>query len=300
MSSTFCQSNFLKRKFFFTSLFLETLLVLFWDIRSPWSDLCIPLSILNFYFCCLYNSSDLEHPTLHLFMPFFLRIPLPVVSSLPCLPVKRVIHNFPSTRKLSLRELPILSSVLPNVLYCFRTYFFYMSVFPARWGSCCSVTKSCLTLRLHGLQQARFPCPLLSPGIFSDSCPLSWQCHSTVSFSVTPFSSCPQSSQHQGLFQWISSLHQVAKVLERQLYHQSCQWIFRVDFLWDSLLWSSCCLGDSQESSPASQFKNINSSTLSLLYVPTLTSIHDCWKNNSFDYMDFCWPSGVSAFYYAA
>jgi len=124
MSSTFCQSNFLKRKFFFTSLFLETLLVLFWDIRSPWSDLCIPLSILNFYFCCLYNSSDLEHPTLHLFMPFFLRIPLPVVSCLPCLPVKHVIHNFPSTRKLSLRELPILSSVLPNVLYCFRTHFF--------------------------------------------------------------------------------------------------------------------------------------------------------------------------------
>ena len=124
MSSTFCQSNFLKRKFFFTSFFLETLLVLFWDIRSPWSDLCIPLSILDFYFCCLYNSSDLEHPTLHLFMPFCLRIPLPVMSCLPCLQVKLVIHNFPSTRKLSLRELPILSFVLPNVLYCFRTYFF--------------------------------------------------------------------------------------------------------------------------------------------------------------------------------
>ena len=67
-----------------------------------------------------------------------------------------------------------------------------MSVFPARWGSC-SVTKSCLTLRLHGLQQARFLCPFLSPGIFSDSCPLSWWCHPTVSFSVTPFSSCLQS-----------------------------------------------------------------------------------------------------------
>ena len=125
-------------------------------------------------------------------MPFFLRIPLPVMSCLPCLPVKLVIHNFASTRKLSLRELPILSFVLLNVLYCFRTYFFYMSVFPARWGSCYSVTKSCLTLRLHGLVRARFPYPLLSPGIFSDSCPLSWWCHPTVSFSVTPFS-CPQS-----------------------------------------------------------------------------------------------------------
>ena len=67
-----------------------------------------------------------------------------------------------------------------------------MSVFPARWGSCYSVTKSCLTLRLHGLVQARFPYPLLSPGIFSDSCTLSWWRHPTISFSVTLFS-CPQS-----------------------------------------------------------------------------------------------------------
>ena len=47
-------------------------------------------------------------------------------------------------------------------------------------------------------------------------------------------------SQDQGLFQWVSSLHQVAKVLEPQLHHQSFQWIFRVDFLWDWLLWSPC------------------------------------------------------------
>ena len=45
---------------------------------------------------------------------------------------------------------------------------------------------------------------------------------------------------------------------------------------------------DSQESSPAPQFKSINSSVLSLLYGPALTSIHDHWKNHSFDYMDLC------------
>ena len=45
-------------------------------------------------------------------------------------------------------------------------------------------------------------------------------------------------SQHQGLFQWVSSLHQVAKLLEFQLQHQSFQWIFRTDFLWDWLVWS--------------------------------------------------------------
>ena len=55
--------------------------------------------------------------------------------------------------------------------------------------------------------------------------------HPTISPSVTPFSSCLPLSQYQSLFQWVSSLHQVAKVLELQLQHQSFQWIFRVDFL---------------------------------------------------------------------
>ena len=57
-------------------------------------------------------------------------------------------------------------------------------------------------------------------------------------------------SQHQGLFQRVSSLHQVAKVLEFQLQHQSFQWIFRTDFFWDGLDGSPCSPRDSQESSP--------------------------------------------------
>ena len=57
-------------------------------------------------------------------------------------------------------------------------------------------------------------------------------------------------SQHQGLFKWVCSLHQVAKVLEFQLQHQSFQWIFRVDFLEDGLVGSPCSPRDSQESSP--------------------------------------------------
>ena len=88
--------------------------------------------------------------------------------------------------------------------------------------------------------------------------------------------------QHQSLFQGVSSSHQVAKVLEFQLQHQSFQWIFRTDFLEDWLIWSLCCPRDSQESSPTPQFKSINSSALSFLYGPTLTSIHDHWKNHSF------------------
>ena len=47
-------------------------------------------------------------------------------------------------------------------------------------------------------------------------------------------------SHHQRLFWWISSLHQVAKVLELQLQHQSLQWIFRTDFFYNWLVWSPC------------------------------------------------------------
>ena len=90
-------------------------------------------------------------------------------------------------------------------------------------------------------------------------------------------------SQHQDLLQWVSSLYQVAKVLAFQLQHQFFQWIFRIDFLLDRLVGSPCSPGDPQESSPTPQFKNINSSELSFLHSPTLTSIHDQWKNHSLD-----------------
>ena len=81
-------------------------------------------------------------------------------------------------------------------------------------------------------------------------------------------------SQHQSLFQELSSSHQVAKVLELQLQHQSFQWIFRTDFLWDWLVGSPCSPWDSQEYSPTPQFKSISSSVLSFLYSPTLTYLH--------------------------
>ena len=58
----------------------------------------------------------------------------------------------------------------------------------------CSVSQSCLTLRPHGLQHARLPCLSPSPGVCSNSCPLSRWCHPTISSSASPFSSCPQST----------------------------------------------------------------------------------------------------------
>ena len=99
----------------------------------------------------------------------------------------------------------------------------------------------------------------------------------------SPSPPAPNPSQHQGLFHWVHSSHRVAKGLELQLQYQSFQWIVRTDFLEDWLAGSPCCPRDSQESSPTPQFKSINSSALSFLYSPTLTSIHDYWKNHSFD-----------------
>ena len=90
-------------------------------------------------------------------------------------------------------------------------------------------------------------------------------------------------SQHQGLFQWVSSSHQVAKVLEFQLQHQSFQWTLRTDLFQDGLVGSPCSPRDCQESFPTPQFKSINSSALSLLHSPALISTHDQWKNHRLD-----------------
>ena len=90
--------------------------------------------------------------------------------------------------------------------------------------------------------------------------------HPLLSSSLPPLNL----SQSQGLFQWVSSSHQVAKILDLQLQHQSYQRIFRIDFLLDCLAWSPCSLRDSEESSPTPQFKSINFLVLSFLYSPIL------------------------------
>ena len=84
----------------------------------------------------------------------------------------------------------------------------------------------------HGLQHARLPCPSPTPGVYLDSCPLSQWYHPTVLSLSSPSPSTLNLSQ-RGLFKWVSFSHQVAKVLEFQLQHQSFQCIFRTDFLYD-------------------------------------------------------------------
>ena len=97
---------------------------------------------------------------------------------------------------------------------------------------CCSVAKlyPILCNPMNCMQHSRLPRLSLSPRVCSYSCPFSQWCHPTISSSVAPSPPAVNLSQHQGLFQWVCSLHQVAKVLELQLQHQSFQRTFRTDF----------------------------------------------------------------------
>ena len=102
-------------------------------------------------------------------------------------------------------------------------------------------------------------------------------------------------SQLQSLFQWVSSLCQMVKLLVLQLQYQSFQWIFRVNLFYDWMVWSHCFPRDSQESSRTPQFESIIYSALILSYGPTFTFIHDEWKNHNC-YMNLYQQSDVSLF----
>ena len=145
----------------------------------------------------------------------------------------------------------------------------------------CSVMSD--SLRPHELQHARPPCPSPTPGVYSNSWPQSRWCHPAISFSVVPFSSCPQSLPASGsfpvtqLFTWDGQNIGVSV-------SASVLWMNTQD--WSPLGWTgwiSLQSSDSQESSPTPQFKSINFSVLSFLHSPTLTSLHDHWKNHSLD-----------------
>ena len=116
-----------------------------------------------------------------------------------------------------------------------------------------------------------------TPRVHSNLCALSWWCHPAISSSVIPFFSCPQSLPASGcfpmsqLFTWSSQSIGVsasASVLPMNIQD------------WFPLEWTGWI---SRESSPSPQFKSINSSALSCLHSPTLTSIHDHWKSHSHD-----------------
>ena len=138
------------------------------------------------------------------------------------------------------------------------------------------------SLRPHESQNTRPPCPSPAPRVYLNTCPSNRRCHPAISSSVVPFSSCPQplpasvfSNESALWIRWpkywsfsfsISPSNEYSGLISFMI-----DWFYR---LADQRV--------SQESSPAPQFESINSSTLVLLYCPTLIAIHN-WKNHSFD-----------------
>ena len=137
-------------------------------------------------------------------------------------------------------------------------------------------------LQPHELQHSRLPCPSPTPGACSNSCPLSRWCHPTISSSVVPSSSCLQLFPASGSFQMSQFFawggQSIGVSASASVLPMNIQDLFPLGWIG----WTPCSPRDSQESSTP-QFKSINSSALSFLHSPTLTSIHDHWKNHSFD-----------------
>ena len=149
-----------------------------------------------------------------------------------------------------------------------RKKWYYFSLL---WFSSVHFSRSVVSdsLRPHDSQHARPPCPSPTPGVHSDSRPSSPWCHPTISSSVVPFSSCPPIPLSIKVFSNESALRM----------RWPKYWSFSFSIIpskeYPGLVGSPCSPRDSQESSPKPQLKCINSSALSLLQSPALTSIHD-------------------------
>ena len=149
----------------------------------------------------------------------------------------------------------------------------------------------------HGLH-TRLPCPSLSPGACSNSCPLNQWCHPTISSSVTPFSSCLQSFPASGSFpvsQLFTSGGQNIEASASILPVNTQGWFPLGMTGLISLLSKGLSRVYFSTTVQRHHFFSAQS-----FYCPALTSVHDCWKNHSFDYMDLCRQSNISTFYCTA
>ena len=140
------------------------------------------------------------------------------------------------------------------------------------------------SLRPHKPQHARPPCPSPTPRVYSNSCPVSQWCHPTIASSVIPFSSCLQSFPPSGSLQ-MSKLFASGG---QSIGVSASASVLPMDIQdWFPLGWTSWISLHSKGLSRvfSNTIKSINSSVVSFLYSPTLTSIHDYQKNHSFDYV---------------
>ena len=141
-------------------------------------------------------------------------------------------------------------------------------------------------LATHGLQHARPPCPSPTPGVYSNSCPLSWWCHPTISSSVVPLSSRLQSFPASGSFQmsqfFASGGQRVGVSASASVLPMNIQ-------DWSPLVWTGWIFLQSKglsrvfSNTTVQKHQFFCAQLSSFLYSPTLTSIHDHWKNHSLD-----------------
>ena len=159
----------------------------------------------------------------------------------------------------------------------------------------CSVTKLCPTLCNPMSCSTPDCCLSLSPRVWWNSCSLSWWCYPTIS-SAALFSVCLQSFPVSESFpvSWLfaSSNQSVGVSASTSILSMSIQGWFPLELT--GLI--SLLLRGLARVFSSTTVKSINSLALSLLYGPTLISVHDCWKNHSFNYVDLCWQSDVFAF----
>ena len=151
----------------------------------------------------------------------------------------------------------------------------------------------------HGLQRARLPCPSPTPGACLNSCPLSSWCHPTISSSVVPFSFCLQSFPASGSFQmsqfFTSGGQSIGVSASASVLKMNIQNWFLLGLTdWMSLQPKGLSRVFSNTTVQKHQF--FSRPVFGFLYSPALTSIHNYWKNHSFDETDLCWQSNVSAF----
>ena len=138
------------------------------------------------------------------------------------------------------------------------------------------------SLRPHESQHARPHCPSPTPGAYSNSGPLSQWCHPTISSSVAPPPPALNLSQHQGLFQWVSSSHQWPKYKSFSFnISPSNEYLELISFRMDWL--DLLAVQGTLKSSPTPQSNSINSLVLSFLCSPSLTATYEYWTNRSSD-----------------
>ena len=169
--------------------------------------------------------------------------------------------------------------LLPNSLYfCYYILHLHVSFFSP------SVMSD--SLWPHGLQHTRLSCPSPTPGVYSNSCPLSWWCHPTISSSVASFSSSLQSFPASGSF----PMSQFFTLGGQSIGASASASVLPMN-IQDWFLLRLTYLISLHFNGLSRVFSNTT-----VLYGPSLTSVHDYWKNHSFDYMHLSRQSNLSAF----